>query len=354
MKKIHVNLQENSYDICIERGLFRQLGVFTKGLTKAETVAIISDNRVDAIYGDTAQRLLHEAGFKVGRIVFPEGEIHKSMETLSRVYEELFNIGITRSDVIITLGGGVTGDLGGMAAATYLRGVPFIQVPTTVLAQIDSSVGGKVAVDLPSGKNLVGSFYQPIGVLIDPDMLATLDIRYIRDGLAEAVKYACIADGELFAKFETWRDVQDILREAEEIIARCCTIKTEIVEEDPYDNGKRMILNFGHTLGHVIEAKYNYAVYTHGEGVSIGMCLLTERTERLGHTISGTTIRLKNVLRQIGLPTEVKEKPSQLLDGVGHDKKRRGNRITLIIIPEIGKSTLVPMPLNQLSEYVPD
>lgn len=352
MRTIRVNIPDHPYDIHIERGLLKNIGEISRRLTKAVTVAVISDSRVDAIYGDAVEQSLRQEGFQVGRIVFPEGEVNKTLSTLQRVYEELAQLGITRTDVIITLGGGVPGDLGGMAAATYLRGVPFIQVPTTVLAQIDSSVGGKVAVDLETGKNMVGSFYHPIGVIIDPNVLGTLDQRYVQDGLAEAVKYGCIADEALFEQFEQWKDTDEILSNAEALISRCCEIKALIVEEDPLDTGRRMILNFGHTLGHAIEAKYKYSVYTHGEGVALGMMLITARTEELGSTAKGTVQRLKAVLDKIGLPTTIKETPSELLEGVSHDKKRMGKDMTFVVIPKIGVSELVRMPYAEVAKYI--
>ena len=277
MKRIHINLGKYSYDIPIEKGLLQRAGDYVCTLTKAKTLAVITDTSVDALYGDTLEQSLRDAGFIVRRMIVPAGEQSKNMDQLAWLYQQMSDAGITRGDAVITFGGGVVGDLGGFAAATFLRGIAFIQIPTTIIAQVDSSVGGKVGIDLPSGKNQAGAFYQPKGVLIDPELLKTLPKRFIHDGLGEVIKYGCIRDGELFDLLEQLND-ETIFDHWEEIILRCCKTKAYVVERDEYDLGERMILNFGHTIGHAIERFYGYGHYTHGEGVAAGMSMLTAMT----------------------------------------------------------------------------
>lgn len=342
METIHVNLGADSYDIEIEAGMLAHVGPKVRALLpKAEKIAVITDDTVDALYGERLETVLRGAGYEVRRIAIPHGEQSKNLTVLGGVLEEMSDFGMTRTDGVVTLSGGVPGDLGGFAAAVYLRGVPFIQIPTTILAQIDSSVGGKVAVDLPSGKNLAGNFYQPKGVFIDPELVRTLAPRYIHDGMAEAVKYGCIRDVELFSLFETLQSDEDIFRNLPEIIRECCRIKAELVEEDVLDNGARMLLNFGHTIGHAIEREYHYETYTHGEAVGIGMVMLTRQTEKMGLTEPGTAARIEKVLKALHLPTEVPASAEALLPHIAHDKKMRGKSIKFIVLDKIGKSRLV-------------
>jgi 3-dehydroquinate synthase len=351
MRSIHIDLGKDSYDIHIEKGLLDQVGRYVRQLTSAERLAVISDDTVDALYGDRLQASLEQNGYDVRRIVFKAGEESKNMASLADLYQGLADADITRSDAVITLGGGVPGDLGGFAAATYLRGVPFIQIPTTIIAQVDSSVGGKVAVDLPSGKNQAGVFYQPKGVLIDPELLTTLPVRFIHDGLGEVIKYGCIRDKYLFELLEQLDDTT-LSEHWDEIIERCCTIKARIVEHDVLDMGERMLLNFGHTIGHAIERCYGYGYYTHGEGVAAGMAMLTAVTEEKGLTEAGTTARLDAVLQQYKLPVTVSAAPQQLLPYISHDKKKRGHRLTLVIMNAIGKSELLPIESEDIPDYV--
>lgn len=352
MKNIHVDLGKQSYDIIIQRGIRKDLGESVRKLTGAEKIAVITDDTVDCLYGPQLEETLRGAGLEVGRIAIPAGEQSKNLSVLAKVYDRLSDFGLTRSDAIVTLGGGVPGDLGGFAAATYLRGVPFIQIPTTILAQVDSSVGGKVAVDLPSGKNLAGSFYQPKAVFIDPDMLETLPSRVLHDGLSEAVKYGCIKDAALFSLFEALTGDGAVSQHFEEIIYRCCSIKARLVEEDERDTGARMLLNFGHTMGHAIERHYKYGTYTHGEGVAIGMALLTARTEALGLTEAGTAERIRQVLQKLDLPVAVDVPTEELLRHIGQDKKKRGHHITLVVLERIGEGRLLPIDTENLREYI--
>lgn len=353
MKKIHVDLGKKSYDIVIEGGLLDKVGGNTKALCpKAEKVAIISDSNVDALYGERLEQSLQNAGLKTARVVFPAGEQSKCVMQLAEIYDALVEAGLTRSDVILTLGGGVTGDLGGFAAATFLRGVDYIQIPTSLLAQIDSSVGGKVAVDLPGGKNLVGNFYQPKAVFIDTELLKTLPTRFLHDGLAEAIKYGCIKDAELFALIDGLADDEELMANIDDIVARCCAIKAEIVEHDEFDTGERMLLNFGHTIGHAIEKCCGFTTFTHGEGVGIGMVMLTERTEALGMTEVGTSAKISALLKKFDLPVAADYSQDDLLKAIGMDKKKSGSSITLVCLHKIGESFLQKTPMQELAAYV--
>lgn len=352
MAAVNVNLGKDSYTIEIERGLLDKVGGKIRALTKADKIAVITDDHVAPLYGERITHVLEKEGFETRIIAIEAGEASKNLKVLSDVYEAMSEFGMSRSDAVVTLSGGVPGDLGGFAAATYMRGIPFFQIPTTILAQIDSSVGGKVAVDLPSGKNLAGAFYQPKGVFIDPDLLKTLPARYVHDGLAEAVKYGCIGDAELFEIFESLQTEKDLEDHIEEIILHSVLQKTKVVEEDEFDTGKRQILNFGHTIGHAIERYFHYSTYTHGEGVAIGMSLLTEQTEKMGITEKGTASRLIRVLRKLGLPTSIGVPAEELIPLAMHDKKRRGKEITLVVLKKIGDCELLTVPTDELSRYI--
>ena len=344
MSIIRVNLGAKSYNIEIAAGLLDTAGEKIRSISKAQRAAIISDSNVDALYGERLQAALAGSGFKVTRIVFPAGEKSKCLTELARIYDRLAEAGITRSDL--------AGDLGGFAAATFLRGVDYVQIPTSLLAQIDSSVGGKVAVDLPAGKNLVGNFYQPKLVLIDTTLLKTLPVRFLHDGLAEAIKYGCIRDRALFEKIAAMRDDDELLENIGGIVECCCVIKAEIVEHDEFDTGERMVLNFGHTIGHAVEKCSNYESFTHGEAVGIGMLLLTRQAERLGLTESGTAAAIYDVLKKYNLPVDADYGNEELLKAAGMDKKKSGSSITLVILKSIGTSFLQKTNWQDLPEYI--
>lgn len=352
MEKIFVDLGKDSYTIEIAPHSWTGFGKKIRELARGNKAAVITDRTVDSLYGADLEQQLLAQGFQVRRLVMEPGEDHKNLDTYGNMVRACADFGMTRSDLVITLGGGVPGDLGGFAAASFLRGVDFIQVPTTLLAQIDSSVGGKVAVDLPEGKNLVGAFYQPKGVLMDPELLRSLDRRYLHDGLAEVIKCAAFGDPELFAALENFSGDEDILAHAEEISAACCRIKVKVVEEDVRDVGARMVLNFGHTIGHAVERYYHYEKYTHGEGVAIGMVRLTRNTEKMGITQPGTADRIRHLLEKYNIPTEDPISDQYILEGITMDKKKRGNQMTLVIVPEIGKSLLKKVDFADLRPYV--
>ena len=290
-----VNLKEKSYPIYIEQGLLHQVGEKIKAIYQGKKIAVITDDQVNHYYGEIVKSQL-EKDYAVTIVEMPHGEKSKSFDVLPALYKQLLDFNLTRSDLIVALGGGVIGDLAGFIAATYLRGIPFVQIPTSLLAQVDSSVGGKVAVDLPSGKNLVGAFHHPKLVLIDPLVLKTLEPRFIHDGMGEVIKYGCIKDAALFDQLAAYQDFNDLYKDIDEIIYRCIDIKRIVVENDEKDFGDRLILNFGHTLAHTIEQYYHYESYSHGEAVAIGMYQLTKIAQEHGLTPADTAEKIKSVL----------------------------------------------------------
>ncbi len=337
MKKLHVNIPGREYDIFIENGILDSTGGIIKDIISPCKAAIVTDSNVNPLYGERLAHSLIKEGFSVCIIEIPAGEQSKCQEQLFEIYDRMLEFGITRTDVVIALGGGVVGDITGYAASSLLRGIPYIQIPTTLLAQVDSSVGGKVAIDLPRGKNLVGAFYQPKTVIIDPKCLNTLTDRVLSDGMAEVIKYGAIRDAELFETLEKIKNREELIAKSEEIIYNCCRIKSQVVENDEFDTGERMILNFGHTFGHGIEKQYNYETYTHGEAVAAGMVMACKFGERAGVTERKTTERMTEILKNFNLPTEIPISSDELKNAVKVDKKGDGNMLNLILIEEIGK-----------------
>jgi 3-dehydroquinate synthase len=268
-----------------------------------------------------------------------------------QIYHELASYNITRADLIVTLGGGVVGDLGGFCAATFLRGVKFIQIPTSLLAQVDSSVGGKVGINLPQGKNLVGSFYQPEAVLIDPETLDTLSDRYFADGMAEVIKYGCISSSRLFIQLAAFESKKDLIDNIEQVIYKCCDLKRRVVEKDELEGGHRRILNFGHTIGHVIEAYYNYEKYSHGEGVAIGMYHVTKKSVDEGITDEETLDNLKSILIKYNLPYEMPDIPKKdIKEIVMNDKKMEKEILHMVVITKIGRAKMVKVHKKNVLE----
>ena len=340
MKTVTVQASGN-YDVVIGAGILHTLGNRIRALTKAEKVCIVSDCHVWPLYGSAVTEALANAGLRTSSFIFPAGEESKNGQTYLTLLSYLTDCGLTRSDCIVALGGGVTGDLAGFAAATYLRGIPYIQVPTTLLAAVDSSVGGKTAIDLPGGKNLAGAFYQPSLVLCDTDTLKTLPEDTFRDGCAEVIKYGVLYDEALFAHLEQYG--LDFDREA--VITRCVELKRDVVAEDEFDRGARMKLNLGHTFGHSVEAASEYNV-SHGQAVSIGMAMVT-RAIPCPH--SGKIIRC---LETFGLPTSTDDSPDTLLKHTLSDKKRSGGTVSLIVPRKIGHCDIVPTPVEQLKSII--
>ncbi|MGO5359296.1 3-dehydroquinate synthase [Anaerofustis sp. LCP19S3_F7] len=337
-KKIHVNLNEKSYDIIIKEDILKSLSEEIKKVYKGEKLFIITDDIVARFYLDKVINNLKDGGFSVDYIILPNGEKTKSIESLEPIYNALIDFNMTRKDMIITLGGGVIGDLGGFVASTFLRGVGFIQIPTTLLSQVDSSVGGKVAIDLKKGKNLVGSFHQPKLVLIDTNVLTTLSLRNIKDGLAEVIKYGLIFDKDFFEFLSNLKTKEDILNNIEHIVYTSCNLKRIVVEEDEKDTGERMKLNFGHTLAHGIEAHFNYEKYTHGEAVAIGMYEITKHSEKLGLTPKGVSDKIKDILINFDMEYDIGAiNNDSILSHISSDKKNEGKVLNVILLNEIGK-----------------
>ncbi|WP_202127688.1 3-dehydroquinate synthase [Clostridium sp. C8-1-8] len=347
MMNLKVNLTNNSYEIIIEKGSIAKSGQQIKKVFKGEKIVVITDKNVHEHYGSTVRNSLEKEGFSVGQIILEPGEKTKGFESLIYIYNSLSDFNLTRSDLIVALGGGVIGDLAGFVASTYLRGIDFVQIPTSLLAQVDSSVGGKVAVDLEKGKNLVGSFYHPKQVIIDPEVLATLSERFFFDGLAEVIKYGAISDKDLFDELISFNNKEELMAEIENVIYRCVDIKRQFVEKDEKDKGDRMLLNFGHTLGHAIEKYYNYEAYTHGEAVAIGMYYITKLGEAKGLTEIGTNRNIKNILAKYNLPWKVNNlKIKELVDTIKLDKKNLNGSLNIILISEIGKSEIYKTTLD--------
>lgn len=331
---------DRPYTVTVERGVLGRVGEIAGTLKKPGTKAmLISETNVMPLYGQRVQESLEAAGFRVSSFVFPAGEEHKLMSTVSEMYRALAEAGFTRTDLVVTLGGGVTGDMGGFAAATFLRGMDFLQVPTTLVSQADASVGGKTGVDLPFGKNLVGAFHQPIAVVTDPEALSTLPKRYFNDGLGEVVKHGCIADAALFEALERGAALDDL----EQVVGKSIAIKRDFVEADTRDTGRRMILNFGHTCGHALEKLNHFQGLSHGEAVGIGMLLACKAGEKLGVTAPGTGERLRRVLERYGLPTEAGFTNQEIVEATALDKKSDGDTLRLILIKEIGESLIYPI-----------
>jgi len=353
MRKLEVNIPNNEYEILIEDGLINSIGLEVSKVYHGEKIVIVTDENVDKHYGDIVEESLKCEGYNTLKIVLPPGEKSKSMESLMNLYDELLDFKINRGHLIIALGGGVIGDLTGFCASTLLRGIPFIQIPTSLLAQIDSSIGGKVAIDLPRGKNLVGSFYHPKAVYIDPQVLKTLNRRYVNDGLGEAIKYGLIKDKELYDTLKNMESYTKLFESFEDIIYRCCDIKREIVEKDEKDTGERMILNFGHTIGHAIEKIHNFDKFSHGEAVSIGMYNIAAKCEENGICPNGTADSIKGTLIKYHLPYEVQDiKRESLIEIIGVDKKNVGKDINLILLKDIGEGFIKKVPRTEITKFI--
>lgn len=356
MKELLVALSEGrSYDITIEKGILSRCGQEIRKVYNGSQVCVITDSNVAPLYLGKVTASLKEAGFQVKTMAFAAGEKSKNMETLVSLYDGMLSplpFPMTRGGLVVALGGGVVGDMVGFAAATLFRGIPFVQIPTTLLAQVDSSVGGKVAVDLKQGKNLAGAFYQPKAVLIDPETLDTLPDRVFQDGLAEVVKYGVLGDERLFSLLESCKDRQELMTHMEEIVYTCCDAKRTIVERDEKDTGDRMLLNFGHTLGHAYEKLGNYEVYMHGEAVSCGMVKILAIGEEQGFTEKGTADRVKALLSRFGLPVEPEAIPPEALRQVlAYDKKGNGGMLTVVLCRKMGESFLHPMEKSEFSRW---
>lgn len=344
MATLHIELGDRGYPIVIAAGCLDKVGEYLTKKRQAGRYAVISDSQVADLYGQRLLASLQTAGINGELFVFPQGEASKSLQTIGDLAGRLASKGFDRQDALIALGGGVTGDLTGFLASTYKRGVPFIQVPTSLLAQVDSSVGGKTGVDIPEGKNLVGTFYQPQAVFIDISLLASLPRQELLGGLAEVIKYGVIRDRAFFAMLAAKRN--DILAldqtALEEVVTTCCRIKAEVVALDEREGGLRRILNYGHTIGHAVEAASDY-VYNHGFSVAIGM-VAAARAANLAGLLDGNTVTtIRALLLDYGLPVEIPEHLDcrRMKTYLLADKKTVGGKVHFVLPTKIGETKIV-------------
>lgn len=345
MKTVRVRLDKRTYDIIVQSGILDESGKWIRKIIQASQAAIVSDHTVSTLYGTRVQRALEKEGITTSIHTVPDGESSKSAEQLQALYDAFFQVGLKRDGLVIALGGGVVGDLAGFAAATFLRGVLLVQIPTTLLAQVDSSVGGKVGINHALGKNLIGSFYQPKCVLIDPEVLQTLPSRELWEGGGEVVKYALIRDADLFRLLEFNLERLFQLEEMEllaSVITRCCQIKAWVVEQDETENELRRILNFGHTVGHALEAETQYQYFRHGEAIIYGMQWATQLSLLMGLISEREYIRIQKVLKRFPLPP-IPEfvTPEGLLKRIRVDKKQTATGLRVVLLKRIGKACIM-------------
>ncbi len=347
MRVVKVNTG-TPYDILIERGLTDNAGSLVKSVTNAEKVTVITDSNVEKLYAKRVVSSLESEGFDTSLFVFEAGEKQKNLATIASMYNHMADFRMSRKDIVVALGGGVVGDMAGFAAATYMRGIDFVQIPTSLLAQVDSSVGGKTGVDIPQGKNLVGAFHQPRLVIIDPDTLKSLPQYYINDGMAEVIKYGCIKDIGLFVTLET-ENALDII---EDIIETCVSIKRDVVNRDEKEKGERMLLNFGHTLGHSLEKIYNFEGLSHGQAVAIGMVMITAASEKAGITEKGCVGRIEALCKKYGLPVSDTADIAEIAAECASDKKSSAGSVSFVLLKKIGESFTRKTPLNDILEFI--
>lgn len=351
MEQVDVGVSGRNYSIRIENGLFGLLPGLLAQRHAGRKLAVVCDDTVQALYGNRLTDALVREGLEAFVVPFPAGESHKTLQTLTGLYGELAQRRFTRSDVVVALGGGVTGDMAGLAAATFLRGTAFIQIPTTLLAMVDSSIGGKVAVDLPQGKNLVGAFYQPHAVYTDPSLLDSLPDRQFANGMAELVKHGFLFDASLVDRIAAMGSRASLHPQMEALIAESCDWKRKVVEQDERDEGPRQLLNFGHTLGHAIEKVTGFTEIAHGEAISIGMCVFSRMARARGWSEPGTAERVEAALAAVGLPTELPALDAgRLFDAMTLDKKARSGAITIVTLDRIGVARLRTLTIPELKE----
>jgi 3-dehydroquinate synthase len=340
---IPVNLPQNPYNIAIASNSLTQLGAQISPLNLGKKVLLVSSPEIFEIYGEIALNSLTEAGFEVTSHFIPAGETYKTLDSIAQIYNTAIAQRLERSSTFIALGGGVIGDMTGFAAATWLRGVNFVQVPTTLLAMVDASIGGKTGVNHPQGKNLIGAFYQPRLVLIDPLVLKTLPVREFRAGMAEVIKYGIIWDADLFSQLEAAEKLADFsdISEAllQTIITRSCQAKADVVSKDEKESNLRAILNYGHTIGHAIESLTGYSVINHGEAVAIGMVAAGRIATKLNLWTSETETRQNNLITKAGLPTTILSSinSSEIVEALKIDKKVKAGKVRFILPTQIGQ-----------------
>ena len=348
MKRIDIPASR-AYPVMIGAGLLREAGERISGVRKASAAVIVSDDHVFPLYGVSLAESLRASGLRVEAFVFPHGEQHKTVAVWKDLLEFLCSARITRSDLIVALGGGVVGDLAGFAASAYQRGIGYVQIPTSLLAMVDSSVGGKTAVDLDGGKNMVGSFYQPLLVLCDPDTLATLPEEEYRCGCAEIIKYGMIGDADFFASLAR----TPVREQYETVIAACVEMKRRYVMEDEFDTGLRMMLNFGHTFGHAAEICSGFSIL-HGQGVAVGMAVIARAACRRGILSAADRDALLELIRSYGLPTEARWPAEEMAAAARSDKKSTGDAVRLILPEKIGRCRIERVPSQDLLSWLRD
>lgn len=338
----------NQYDIILQRGALRSVGKTIAGVMKSKRCCVVSDDNVAPIYAEFVLDSLRGQGIEACLFVFKHGEGSKHIGTVTEMLGFFAENMLTRSDFVVALGGGITGDLAGFAAAIYLRGIKYVQIPTSLLAQIDSSVGGKTGCDLPAGKNLVGAFKHPSLVLIDPDVLDTLPEEFMRDGMGEMIKYGAIKSASMFEKLEKAEPFSGL----DELICECIEIKAKIVEHDFTEQGERALLNFGHTIGHAIEKLEGFGGMSHGCAVAAGMCIITRAAQKVDICRRGSAERLEALCKKYGLPTGYDASAKDIANAAMNDKKRSMNTMKLILIRQIGDSFICPVGCDELSELI--
>lgn len=336
-----------TYDVLIGSGLISQAGNLISERLHPSSVVIVSDDNVFPLYGPALYASLEAAGIRVETFVFPHGEASKSLSVYGELLEFMCEKKLTRTDAIAALGGGVAGDLAGFAAATYQRGIGFVQIPASLLADVDSSVGGKTAIDLKGGKNQAGCFYQPMLVICDTDTLATLPEAEYRNGCAEIIKYAMIGSGSLFHSI----GALPIREQYGKVIAECIAMKRDIVEKDEYDTGLRMLLNFGHTVGHAVETCSGYSI-PHGKAVAIGMAIITRAACRKGICPPETRDSLLSLIGQYSLPSETEYHVRELAGIIANDKKGSGNRLRLVVPEKIGSCAILDIAKDDIAAWL--
>ncbi len=344
MEKIRINA-DKPYDILIEKGLLKQTGALIKEVISVCKVCIVTDSNVGPLYAEELLISLADAGYETNVFQFTAGEQNKSVETLSNLVEYMARKEMTRKDIVIALGGGVVGDLAGFAASIYMRGIRYIQMPTTLLSSLDSSVGGKTAADLAAGKNYIGTFWQPSMVICDYSLLDTLPRERYLDGIAEAVKMGAIRDVELF------KYLGSIAPEPAQIIKKGVEIKADIVEQDERDTGIRAILNFGHTIGHAIEKCSGFTI-THGYAVAIGMVVISKAAFAKGYCKDNLAVPIENLLKHYGLPTSCEYNAKELAEAMLADKKRDGEVIKVVLLDSIGEARLQDLRISELRDFL--
>ena len=353
-----VHGRDGDCPVLVRAGALDSLGAVLAPLVRGRAAALATDSNVGPLHAARAAAALEAAGFRVSVREVPAGEATKNVRVLAELWDFFHGAGIARSDLVVALGGGVVGDLAGFAAATWMRGVAVAQVPTSLLAMVDSSIGGKTAVDLPCGKNLAGAFHQPVAVVADPLLLRTLPAREFAQGLAEAVKYGCIRDADFFAWFEGRAGAPFADGDVERIVRTSAAHKAAVVDADEREGGLRATLNFGHTVGHAVEKVLGYGTISHGEAVAIGMVAAAKLGEALGRTEPGTAERLAALLAKLSLPTRLSQvaegvDPAALADAARSDKKRDGDAVRFVFLDRIGACTVAPLSAASLAARLP-